>query len=438
MKIPCILGLVAMLASSAATAAPKVVVIELDDSIQPASLRHVERGLRQAAEVEAALVIIELDTPGGLLDSLRSMTSAILGSPTPVAVYVTPSGARAASAGFFLLLASDVAAMAPGTNAGAAHPISIGQQGEAEDGVAITKATEDAAALARALAAQRGRSVSPAEDAITESRAYAAEEARRLGLIDIVATSREALLRELDGDSVKRADGATETLSLRGAEVIVLERTFAERVLSVLADPQIAYLLLMLGVLGIVFELMSPGAFVPGIIGGLSFLIGMYGLSMLPVNWIGALLILAGLGLMIAEIFVTSFGLLALSGLASFTIGSLMLVDAPVPDLQIGPGVVIPVAIALAGITALLALRAIRTLKLRPQSGLEALIGETGELIAPVDPTRDGTVLVHGEYWTATAARPLPPGSKVRIEDIEGNRLRVAALAATTREGETT
>jgi membrane-bound serine protease (ClpP class) len=411
-------------------AADRVIVLELADSIQPASLRYIERGLREAAANDTELVVIQLDTPGGLLTSLRSMTSAILRSPVPVVVYVAPPGARAASAGFFLLIAADVAAMAPGTNAGAAHPVTLGSPKTDDDDkpvedVAGEKATQDAAALARALAKQRGRSVKWAEKAVTESRAYSADEARDRGLIDKVATSREQLLSELDGVTVRRPDGTTDTLYLRGLEVVVLERTFAERVLAVIADPQIAYLLLMIGAIGLLLELMSPGVIVPGVLGAISLLVGMYGLSMLPVSWVGALLIAAGLALIIAEVFVVSYGLLAVGGLASFAIGSLMLVDAPIPSLRIGPEVVIPAVVVLAGMAALLMARAIRSRKLRPQSGVEAMLGELGRVINEIDHTHEGTVFVHGEYWTATAPQRLPPGARVRIERVEGHRLHV-------------
>lgn len=443
MRTPWILVFLLVLASpmvdaepvDEATPAPgAVVVLTLEDSIQPASLRYLERGLRDAAARDAALVVIELDTPGGLYTSMRTMISAILASPVPVAVYVTPFGARAASAGFFLLLASDVAAMAPGTNTGAAHPVSLGQEDEAGE-VMGEKTTQDAMALARALATQRGRSVRWAERAIEDSRAYAASEALAHGLIEHVAVSRDALVRTVDGRTVKRADGTTRRLATAAAEVVVLERTFAERVLSVIADPQIAYLLLMLGALGLLLELMNPGLIVPGVTGALALLVGLYGLSMVPVSWVGALLIAAGLALVVAEVFVTSFGLLAVGGIVAFTIGSLMLVDTPVPDLRIGLGVVVPTALALLVVTLVVATRVLRARRLRPQTGLEAMTGEVGELVSDVDETHPGTAFVHGEYWTATAAQPLRAGTRVRIEGITGSRLRVAPVASGLRGG---
>jgi membrane-bound serine protease (ClpP class) len=431
-----VIPLVLLALAPAASAAPRVLVLELRDTIQPASLRYLERGLRRAADDRAALVVIELDTPGGLVVSLRSMTSAILGSEVPVAVHVTPSGARAASAGFFLLLAADVAAMAPGTNTGAAHPVAIGQQPEKPEGDAsLDKATQDAAALARSLAAGRGRSAAWAEKAVRESAAFTADEARARQLIDLIAADRDALLQALDGKTITRFDRRTETLHLRGAEVVPLGRTFAERLLAVIADPQIAYLLLMIGAIGLMIELTSPGLGVPGIGGALSLLLGFYGLSVLPVNVVGALLMVAGLGLLVAEVFVTSYGLLAVAGIAGFVLGSLMLVDAPIPELQIGPEVVLPAAAVLAGLTALLALRAVRSRRLRPQTGVEAMIGEPGEVVDPIAPDHDGKVFVHGERWGATSAQPLPEGARVRVDAVDGLRLWVSPAAVARDRG---
>lgn len=412
-------------------AGPRVVVLDLRDTIQPASLRYLERGLRRAAEEDAELVVIELDTPGGLLVSLRSMTSAILGSEVPVAVYVAPSGARAASAGFFLLLAADVAAMAPGTSTGAAHPVAIGQQRDPDQpDPSLDKAAKDAAALARALATGRGRPTAPAEKAVLESAAYSADEARAHRLIDVIAADRGALLEALDGKTVTRFDGSTRPLDLRGAAQVPLGRTFAERLLSVIADPQVAYLLLMIGAIGLLIELTSPGAIVPGVAGALSLLLGIYGLSILPVSVVGGLLIAAGLGLLAAEIFATSYGLLAVAGIASFVVGSLMLVDAPIPELRIGLPVVIPAAAVLAGLTAFLAVRAVRSRRLRPRSGVEAMIGERGEVVEAIVPGAGGTVFVHGERWDALSAQPLPAGIPVRVDAIDGLRLWVSPMPA--------
>lgn len=420
-----------------ASAAGPAYILELDDTIQPASLRYIERGLREAEAANASVVVIELDTPGGLLDSLRAMTSAILASPVPVVVYVTPSGARAASAGFFLLIAADVAAMAPGTNTGAAHPVSIGGAPQRDDDkddkpradeAPLDKAVKDAAALARSLAERRKRSVELAEQAVVESASFTAQEARARGLIDVIAIDRDELLQQIDGRTITRFDGSTQTLQLGDAQVVVLGRTFAERVLTVVASPEIAYLLLMVGAIGILIELTTPGGFVPGVVGTLAVLLGMYGLSVLPVTVTGALLMLVGLGLLVAEVFVTSYGVLAIVGLASFVIGSLILVDAPVPELQIGPEVVIPSAIVLAGAIALLAARALRSRHEPVQTGAEAMIGETGDVVDGIAPEHDGRVFVHGELWTASSRLPVAPGEKVRVDSVDGLRLRVSPL----------
>jgi membrane-bound serine protease (ClpP class) len=427
-----ILLAVLLLSTGQANAAPRVMVLDLQDTIQPASLRYLERGLREAAAQDVQLVIIELDTPGGLLESTRLMTSAILASRVPVVVYVTPAGARAASAGFFLLLAADVSAMAPGTNTGAAHPVTLGarpehpKDGEGMPDPSVDKAVKDAAALARALAERRGRSVEAAERAIVESASYTAEEARERGLIDVVAVGREQLLVALDGRELTRFDGERHTLELRDAAVVPFERTFAERVLTVIASPQVAYLLLMLGVMALLIEVMNPGLIVPGVAGGLAMLLGFYGLSVLPVNVVGALLIAVGLALVVVELFVTSYGLLAGAGIAAFVGGSLMLVDTPVPQFQIGPEVIVPVAIVLALVTAVLAIRGTRSRRSRPQSGVEAMIGERGKVVAQIQHDHAGKVFVHGELWDAIAAHALPIGAIVRVDAVDGLTLRVS------------
>jgi membrane-bound serine protease (ClpP class) len=416
----------------------EIVVMRLAGTVQPASLRYVERGIGLAAGRRAPLVILELDTPGGTLVSLRSMTTAITSSDAPVAVFVTPAGARAASAGFFLMLAADVAAMAPGTNAGAAHPVAIGdrragERGPDRDGApehtepAIAKAVEDAAALARSLASARGRSVEHAEQAVKQSRSYSAGEALRHDLADVMAEDRSALLSKLDGWKIQRFDGRSETLRLTGVAVAEVEPTIAERVLMVIADPQVAYLLLMLGMFGLMVELLHPGGIVPGVAGGISVLLGFYAFSVLPVNWAGILLIAVGIGLLVVEAFVTSYGLMTLAGLASVVLGSLILVDAPMPGGGLGVGVVLPTVAVLGMASALLISRVWRLHRAPPSTGLEAMIGETGDLTGEIAEGRgEGKVFVHGEYWAAISDGPLPRGARVRVQRVEGSRLRVA------------
>jgi membrane-bound serine protease (ClpP class) len=399
----------------------RVVILTLSDSIQPASLRYLERGLETADAAGAAVTILELNTPGGLLSSLRQMTTAITTARRPVVVYVTPSGAQAASAGFFLLMAADVAAMAPGTNAGAAHPV-------AGEGAEFTKTmgekvTNDAAALIRSLAAQRGRSSEWAEKAVRDSLSYTEREAVEKKLVDVVANDRAELLKWLDGRSVKRFDGHTEKLDTAAPEIVILGPSASDKLLSAIAHPNIAYLLLLLGMVGIYFELSHPGVVLPGVLGGVSILLALFALSVLPVNYVGVLLILLGIGFFVLEVKVASYGLLTAAGLTSFVLGSLMLIRSPFPALRVGLAVVLPTALAVAFVVMFLLTRVLRSHRKAPLTGAEGLVGEIGEAVTALVPV--GKVFVHGEYWDATASGPVPAGSRVRIVRLEGKRLEV-------------
>lgn len=419
-----LVALLALVVAAPTQADPedRVVVLRLDGAIQPASLRYLERGLAEARERGAELVIVELDTPGGLVVSLREMTTALMGSDVPVVVYVAPTGARAASAGFFLLIAADVAAMAPGTNTGAAHPEPLGNRESVSD-TALEKASNDAAAFARSIAAARGRPVEWAEKAVTESRSFSDHEAREKGLIDVVASGRAELLRALDGKEVRRFDGRTEVLSLRAPEVQVLGLTSAERFLMFIADPNIAYLLLLLGMIGIAAEVFSPGLVVPGIIGGLSMLLALYALSVLPVSVVGAALLLAGLAFFVVEAFVTSYGLLTVGGVISFVLGSIMLIDSPLPTARVSVWLIVPAAALLGAVLVFIATRAMRVRRMQPLGGLEDLLGEECEAVTSLEP--EGRVFVRGEYWSAVAPTYVPRGARVRVRAVSGRRLEV-------------
>ncbi|MBI4511584.1 MAG: nodulation protein NfeD [Deltaproteobacteria bacterium] len=408
--------------ASSARADDSVVVLTLDGTIQPASLRYLVRGLKEATERGSRLVIVELNTPGGLLVSLRRMATAITSSERPVVVHVTPFGAQAASAGFFVLISADVAVMSPGTNTGAAHPVPLGEQPEASKEM-LAKVTEDAAALVRSLAQRRGRDVTWAEKAVRESLSYTAREALEKGLIDAIAADRAELLGLLDGRPVVRFDGRRETLRTRGAEVVLVKPTFADRLLMVIADPNVAYLLMVLGALGLFLELVHPGSILPGVLGGVSILLALFAFSVLPINYVGVLLITLALGLLVAEAFITSHGLLAVAGLVSFVLGSLMLVESPVPGWRIGLGLILPTALVVGGLLLLLVSRAVRARRLRAMTGLEGLVGETGEVVVALSPS--GKVRVHGEYWNAVAGEPLPEGTKVRVVAVSGSELKV-------------
>jgi membrane-bound serine protease (ClpP class) len=414
--------LVALLAAPA-LAGGRVVVLTVDDTIQPASLRYLRRGLETADRSGAALTVIELNTPGGLLTSLRQMTTAITSADRPVAVYVTPTGGQAASAGFFLLMAADVAAMAPGTNTGAAHP--VGDQGAELPKTISEKVTNDAAALIRSLATQRGRPAEWAEKAVLESLSYTEREALEKKLIDLVAADRGELLAALDGREIPRFDGARLTLALAAPEVVAVAPNTTDKLLSVIAHPNIAYLLLLLGMLGIYFELSHPGAILPGVLGGISLLLALFALSVLPVNYVGILLILLAVVFFIAEVKVTSYGLLAVAGLVSFILGSLMLIDSPFPALRVSLSVVLPSAVVAAAVIIFLLTRVLRSHRARPATGEEGIIGEIGEAAADLDPR--GKVFVHGEYWDARATAPVKAGSAVRIVRIVGRQLEVEA-----------
>jgi membrane-bound serine protease (ClpP class) len=404
-----------------------VVVLTLDGTVEPASLRYVKRGIETAARKGAALVLLEIDTPGGLVISLRDMTSAIAQSRAPVAAYVMPSGGRAASAGFFLLLAADIAAMAPGTNTGAAHPVTVGGRGLAKD--MADKMASDIAALARSLAARHGRSIEAAERAVLQSASYTEREALEKKLIDVVAASRGELLTVLDGRQIQRLDGRTETLRLAGAVVEVLTPTLRDRLLMIIARPDAAYLLMLLGILGILAEVLHPGAIVPGTVGAVSLLLALFAFSVLPVNLVGALLIIVGLGLFAAEAVMTSHGALTVGGLVSFVLGSTLLIDSPLPGARVSLRVVLPATVVMAAASLLMLVKAARARWAIPLTGAEGLIGEEGEVVLPLDP--EGKVLVHGEYWDAIASEPAPRGTRVLVTAVEGGmRLRVTATPA--------
>ncbi len=403
----------------------EIVRLHLDDTIQPASRRFIERGLEMAASDHAKLVVIQINTPGGLLSSTRRITSAITSSPVPVAVFVAPPGARAASAGFFILESADVAAMAPGTNTGASHP--VGSQGKNIPTDERTKATNDAAAMIRALTSRRGRNPTLAEKAVTGSESFTAGEALKDGLIDAVAPSLDELIASLDGKAVTRFDGAKVTLHLEPASIKEVEPSQAERLLSALANPNIAYLLMALGMLGIYVELTHPGAVAPGVVGVIAMLLALYSLSVLPFNLAGIGLIVVGIALFVLEVKVPSYGLLTVGGLISFILGSMMLFTGPIPAMRVSLSVVLPTAFLIAFVVIFLLSRVVKLHRRRPLTGAEGLIGEVGEARTPLAPK--GRVLVHGEYWNAVIeGQPVPRGTRVRVERIDGGELRVAPV----------
>jgi membrane-bound serine protease (ClpP class) len=373
----------------------------------------------------AALVVFTLRTPGGLVDSTRNIITHMLASRTPVAVFVGPSGARAASAGFLLTIAADVAAMAPGTHIGAAHPVA--GSGEQMNETMAKKATADVAAYARTLANTRHRNVALAEEAVTSSRAFTEAEALNASppLIDLVVSDLPELLRTLDGRTVTRFDGATVVLRTAGARVVPIAMNWRQRLLSAIAHPNVAYILLSLGTLGLTIELWSPGAVLPGVAGGLCLLLAFFAFQILPVNYAGLLLILFGLSLLVLEVKITSYGLLTAGGLASLTFGSMILMDSSVPELQLSLRLVLPVVFGVGGIALFLARMAVASQRQPSVTGVAGMIGEVGLALTAIEPGRSGRVVTHGEIWTAIATEPIAEGHSVCVTGIDGLTLTV-------------
>jgi len=406
-------------------ASPIVYSAVVDGIIHPVSAEYMIDTLDQADRAGATLVVFTLRTPGGLLESTRTIVSRMITARTPVAIFVAPSGARAASAGFILTIAADVAAMAPGTHIGAAHPVEGG--GEKMDETMAKKATEDTAAYARTLATARHRNVTLAAEAVSASRAFTEGEARAATppLIDVVAPDLTDLLRQLDGRTVTRFDGTTIVLKTGNATIVPIEMSLRQRILSAVAHPNIAYLLLSLGTLALTIELWSPGAILPGVVGGVSLLLAFFAFSILPINAAGLLLILFGLLLLVLEIKVTSYGLLTAGGLVSLVFGSMILMDSSLPELQLDLRVVLPVVLGFAAIAVFLVRLAVAAQRLPPFTGQAAMVGEPGKALTVITPERIGQVAAHGEIWNATAQESIPEGSRVRVTDVDRLTLMV-------------
>jgi membrane-bound serine protease (ClpP class) len=410
---------------TAADRAPIVEIATVDGIIHPVSSEFMRSVIAKADADGAALIVFTLHTPGGLLDSTRDINNAIIAAKTPVAVFVGPAGNRAASAGFLITIAADIAAMAPGTHIGAAHPV-MGN-GEKVDEVMGKKMASDTAAYARTLATQRGRNVALVEQAVTESRSFTEGEALAASppLIDLIAIDVPDLIKKLDGRTIKRFNGTSATLKLGNADVRTLEMTFAQKVLNVIAHPQIAYLLLTLGTLGLTIELWSPGAVVPGVAGGICLLLAFFALQVLPVSYAGLLLILLGFALLVLEVKVVSHGLLAVGGILSLLFGSLMLIDSPLPELQIGLRLILPMVFALSGIILVLVTLGVRAQKQPSVTGESGMLHAPGQALTSIDPGGTGRVATHGEIWSATASEPIHEGDPVVVTAVTGLLLTV-------------
>jgi membrane-bound serine protease (ClpP class) len=402
-----------------------IVQIELADVIHPVSADYLAEGLAYADEIDAAAVLVRLDTPGGLADSMRAMVEDILASPVPVIVWVGPSGVRAASAGFFILLSADLALMASGTNTGSAHPVSaIG--GEIEETME-QKVVNDAAAFLRSYTFKRGRNPDLAETGVTESRNFFAEEALEQNLIDGVVGDVGSIVREYDGREVQRFDDSIETLELSGATVELYEMTRRQRLLSAIMNPNLALILGLVGMVGLYLEITNPGMIFPGVIGGISLILALFAFNLLPINLTGVLLILLAIALFVVEATVPSSGILAMGGIAAMIFGGLMLVEGPIPELQIQPGPIVAVAIALGVITIVLIRLVFVSQRSRAVTDHAGLIGARG--VASTDVSTGGRVHVHGEYWSAHSAKPIAKGARVRVTGLDGLELEVEAEA---------
>ena len=409
----------AVLPAPASAAAP-VATIQLDGVISPVTVRLVEAALTRAQSEGAGVLVIQLDTPGGLERSMRVICQRLLNAEIPVIVYVAPTGGRAASAGVFITMAAHVAAMAPATNIGAAHPVALGGGVDKES---MKKIENDAAAFARTIAVERGRNAEWAEKAVRQSVSITEREAVKLKVVDLVADSLPDLLDKIDGRVVKTTKGLV-TLQTRGAVVKAIEVGFRDRVLNVITDPNVAYILMMLGMLGLFFELSNPGVILPGVIGGISLILAFFAMQSLPINYAGLLLILFGIVLLIAEITVVSHGVLAVGGIVALALGSLMLFDAPEIGFRVSWWVILPTVGATAGMFLVAVAAGLRALSASSPVGGSAMVGHTGVARGALSP--EGQVLVQGELWRAVArGAPVAEGARVRVVDANGLTLTV-------------
>jgi len=408
--------------SLAANAGASILRITVDDMIHPISDEFIGRALEQAALAHDEAVVIELRTPGGLVDSTRSIIQKFMHSPVPVIVYVSPAGSTAASAGFFILESADIAAMAPSTNTGAAHPVVLGEK---MDEIMKTKLENDAAALMRTVAVQRGRNVAVAESAVRQSKSFTEQEALQQKLIDVIAADVPSLLHAIDGRTIKRYDGRTLTLHTAGKPLTTYEMTLKEKILSKLMDPNIAYLLLMLGALALYAEFNHPGTVLPGVVGVISILLALFALNLLPTRFAALALLIAAFALFALEAKFAAHGVLGIGGIVCMIFGALFLVDGPIPEMRVHLATALFVSIPIGAIAVFLTTLVLRARHTRVSTGSEGMIGEVGVARTSLGP--EGKVFVHGEIWNAIARGEIAAGTRVRVRGVEGLHLIVEA-----------
>ena len=416
-------ALILMLLASTltATARAEVLKIVLNDTIQPISEEYIGRAIDEAARAHDDALLIELNTPGGLLDSTREIIEKILASPVPVIIYVTPSGSRAASAGFFILESADIAAMAPGTNTGAAHPVTLG--GGKMDDIMKTKIENDSAALMRSVVSKRGRNVDIAETTVRASKSFTDQEALTNHLIDYVASNEEDLFKQIQGKQIKRFNGQTASLQLVGEPVRQYDMTLKQHILAYMMDPNVAFILLAIGALALYAEFNHPGAVVPGTVGVVFILLAIFALNLLPTRFAAVVLILASFVLFALEAKFATHGVLAVGGITTMVLGGLLLVDAPIPEMRVHLLTALAISIPIGIITVFLMTLALRARHNKVVTGIQGLIGEVGITQTPLSPA--GKVFVHGEIWNAVSTVPLPAGEAVVVRKVEGLELTV-------------
>jgi len=397
----------------------EIYIIKVSDAIGPGVADFIKGGIKKANDNNAACVIIQLDTPGGLADAMRDIVMAILGSGVPVVVYVAPSGARAASAGVMITIAADIAAMAPGTNIGAAHPVGIG--GKKIDKTMSEKVVNDMVAHVKSIAEKRGRNVEWVEKAVRESVSATETEALKENVIDIIAKNMDDLIRQINGRKV----GDKGVLVLNNVKRTVLEEGLRTKILKTISDPNIAYILLLIGLAGLYFELSHPGAVFPGVIGGISLVLAFFALQTLPVNYAGFLLIFLALIFFILELKITSYGMLSIAGVVSLLLGSIMLFKGSSPDLGVSWRVILPTVGLVSAFFVVLAGMVFKAQVSKPRTGADGLAGELGVAKSNIDP--EGKVRVHGELWKAVSAEPIARGDRIRVVSVSGLVLKVEA-----------